>query len=145
MIVAVGVAYGRLLWVEGDRHLRGRAESMSFVEGARWSESDVGTNAPGTALAVDSPVQIFAAEHFAAVVHPWSCSAAPVHEPITGELLGVIDVTGGDHVAAPHMLTLVRAAVSAAESELVIRRVHPDAHSHLSRAPSAADRLTLRT
>src|SRR5690625_578912 len=122
MLVAVGDAQGRLLWVEGDRTLRARAEAMSFVEGARWAESDAGTNAPGTAVAVDAPIQIFAAEHYSAAVHPWSCSAAPVHDPATGQLLGVIDVTGGDHVAAPQMLTLVRAAATAAESDLLVRR-----------------------
>jgi hypothetical protein len=41
-----------------------------------------------------------------------------VHDPVTGTLLGSIDVTGGDHVASPHMLTLVRATVAAVESEL---------------------------
>jgi hypothetical protein len=51
-------------------------------------------------------------------VQPWSCSAAPVHHPVTGVLLGAIDVTGGDHVASPHMLTLVRATVAAVEAEL---------------------------
>jgi hypothetical protein len=51
-------------------------------------------------------------------VQPWSCSAAPVHDPVTGALLGAIDVTGGDHVASPQMLTLVRATAAAVESEL---------------------------
>jgi hypothetical protein len=118
MIVAVTDAGGRMLWVEGDSALRSRAAGMSFVEGARWAEDVVGTNAPGTALAVDHAVQIFGSEHFRRPVQPWSCSAAPVHDPLTGALLGAIDVTGGDHVASPHMLTLVRATVAAVESEL---------------------------
>ena len=41
-----------------------------------------------------------------------------MHDPSTGELLGALDVTGGDHVASPYMLTLVRAAAAAAEAEL---------------------------
>ena len=118
MIVAVTDAGGRMLWVEGDRRLRSRAAGMHFVEGARWAEDVVGTNAPGTALAVDHAVQIYGSEHFRRPVQPWSCSAAPVHDPVTGALLGAIDVTGGDHVASPHVLTLVRATVAAVESEL---------------------------
>ncbi|WP_456597550.1 GAF domain-containing protein [Blastococcus sp. SYSU DS0552] len=118
MIVAVTDAAGRMLWVEGDRRLRAQAEGVNFVAGARWSEEVAGTNAPGTALAVDSAVQIYGSEHFRRSVQPWSCSAAPVHDPATGALLGVIDVTGGDHVASPHVLTLVRATVAAVESEL---------------------------
>ena len=118
MIVAVTDAGGRMLWVEGDSRLRSQAAGMSFVEGARWAEDVVGTNAPGTALAVDHPVQIYGSEHYRRPVQPWSCSAAPVHDPLTGVLLGAIDVTGGDHVASPHVLTLVRATVAAVESEL---------------------------
>jgi hypothetical protein len=118
MIVAVTDAGGRMLWVEGDARLRSQAAGMHFVEGSRWAEDVVGTNAPGTALAVDHAVQIYGSEHFRRPVQPWSCSAAPVHDPLTGVLLGAIDVTGGDHVASPHVLTLVRATVAAVESEL---------------------------
>ena len=118
MIVAVTDAEGRMLWVEGDHRLRSRAAGMHFVEGARWAEDVVGTNAPGTALAVDHAVQIYGSEHYRRPVQPWSCSAAPVHDPLTGALLGAIDITGGDHVASPHVLTLVRATVAAVESEL---------------------------
>jgi hypothetical protein len=118
MIVAVTDAGGRLLWVEGDHRLRSRAAGMHFVEGARWAEDVVGTNAPGTALAVDHAVQIYGSEHYRRPVQPWSCSAAPVHDPFTGTLLGAIDISGGDHVASPHVLTLVRATVAAVESEL---------------------------
>jgi hypothetical protein len=118
MIVAVTDAGGRMLWVEGDPRLRAQAAGMHFVEGARWAEDVVGTNAPGTALAVDHAVQIYGSEHYRRPVQPWSCSAAPVHDPLTGVLLGAIDVSGGDHVASPHVLTLVRATVAAVESEL---------------------------
>ena len=118
MIVAVTDADGRMLWVEGDRRLRARAEAMHFVEGARWAEEVAGTNAPGTALALDHAVQIYGSEHYRRPVQPWSCAAAPVHHPVTGVLLGAIDITGGDHVASPQVLTLVRATVAAVEAEL---------------------------
>jgi hypothetical protein len=121
LLVAITDARGRMLWVEGDPDLRRRAAPMRFVEGADWSEAVAGTNAPGTAIALDHSVQIFGAEHYSRTVQPWSCSAAPVHDPRTGELLGVIDVTGGDRVAAPEILALVRATAAAAESELLLR------------------------
>ena len=123
LLVAVSDAAGRLLWVEGPRQLRRRAERIHFVEGARWSEDSAGTNAPGTALALDQPVQIFAAEHLARSVTPWSCSAAPIHDPDTGAILGALDLTGGDDVAAPRTLSIVRATVAAVESELRLHRL----------------------
>ncbi|TQS43648.1 GAF domain-containing protein [Cryptosporangium phraense] len=123
LLVAVADDGGQLLWVEGEPGLRARAAEMSFVEGSVWSEERVGTNAPGTALALDHPVQIFAAEHFSQPVQAWSCSAAPVHDPATGRVLGVLDVTGGHHVAAPQALTLVRAAAAAAEAQLRLQQL----------------------
>lgn len=132
LLVAVSDAAGRLLWVEGDAALRARAENMHFLPGADWSESSIGTNAPGTALALDRPVQIFGAEHLARQVTPWSCSAAPIHDPDTGAILGVLDLTGGDEVATPQTLTLVRATVAAVEAELRIERLSPMRHSSVA-------------
>jgi hypothetical protein len=117
-LMAVCDAYGRLLWVEGAAPVIRGAERMNFVPGARWDEAHAGTNAPGTALAVDHPLQIFATEHFSRSVQHWTCAAAPIHDPATGRLLGAIDVTGGDHLANPHSLALVRATALAAEAYL---------------------------
>ena len=125
LLVAVSDAVGQLLWVEGSPSMRSRAEAMHFVPGADWSEISAGTNAPGTALALDRPVQIFGAEHLARQVAPWSCSAAPIHDPDTGAVLGVLDLTGGAEVATPQSLTLVRATVAAVEAELRIERLSP--------------------
>jgi transcriptional regulator of acetoin/glycerol metabolism len=83
--------------------------------------------APGTALAVDHAVQIFASEHFTRAVQPWTCSAAPIHDPATGRLLGTVDITGGDQVANPHSLGLVHAAARLAESYLSQNRPAPGA------------------
>lgn len=123
LLVAVSDAAGQLLWVEGSSDLRSRAESMHFVPGADWSEASAGTNAPGTALALDQPVQIFGAEHLSRLVTPWSCSAAPIHDPDTGAVLGVLDVTGGPEVVSPQSLGLVRATVAAVEAELRLERL----------------------
>ncbi|MFI9248910.1 GAF domain-containing protein [Streptomyces sp. NPDC053069] len=128
-LLAVCDAQGRLLWVEGHRATRRRADGMNFVPGARWSESAVGTNAPGTAVAVDRPVQVFAAEHFIRRVQPWTCAAAPVHDPRTGRVLGAVDITGGDGLAHPHSLGFVQAVARAAEAQLAL----------LAPPPSTAD------
>jgi hypothetical protein len=70
-------------------------------------------------------LQIFATEHFSRGVQRWTCAAAPIHDPATGRLLGAIDVTGGDHLANPHSLALVRATALAAEAYLGSRRSAP--------------------
>ncbi|MFE7318314.1 GAF domain-containing protein [Streptomyces sp. NPDC057555] len=117
-LLAVCDPQGRLLWVEGHRGVLRRAERMNFVVGARWDERHAGTNAPGTALAADHAVQIFATEHYNRRVQPWTCAAAPLHDLRTGRLLGAVDITGGDHLATPHSLALVQATARAAEAHL---------------------------
>ncbi len=121
--VAVGDAAGRLLWVEGDRNVRALTGEMGFVAGANWSESAVGTAAPGTALALDRSVQIRGAEHYNRLVQPWSCTAAPVHDPETRRILGVIDVTGGSSAVTPQAQLLVDATARAVEGELLVARL----------------------
>ncbi|MVA75143.1 transcriptional regulator [Auraticoccus sp. F435] len=125
LLVAVSDAVGQLLWVEGAPHLRSRAERVNFVAGADWSECSAGTNAPGTALALGRPVQLLGPEHLVRPVTPWSCSAAPIHDPDTGAVLGVLDVTGGPEVASAQSLGLVWATVAAVEAELRIERLSP--------------------
>lgn len=117
-VLAVCDAVGRLLWVEGHSGVLRKAEAMNFVPGASWDEGHAGTNAPGVATAVDHAVQIFAAEHYSSLVQPWTCAAAPIHDPRTGVLLGAVDITGGDHLASPQSLALVRATAHAAEAHL---------------------------
>ncbi|MFD1210485.1 GAF domain-containing protein [Arthrobacter sp. GCM10027362] len=140
LLVAVGDERGRLLWVDGDRAQRRRAESMAFLPGADWSEAAVGTNAPGTALALGRGVQVSEAEHFSPAVHPWSCTAVPVHDPDTGAVIGVVDITGGREAVAPHTLPLVQAAVAAAEAQLRIDRLQ-GAVPRAARAPRTAGSL----
>lgn len=129
-LVAVADADGRLLWVEGDPRLRAKAERMHFVEGARWGESAAGTNAPALALVLDQPAQVYAGEHFTRIVQAWSCSAVPVHDPLDGHVLGAIDLTGGDQVASPHAMALVRATAAAVEAELELRALRAGAAAH---------------
>ena len=88
-LLVVSDADGMLLSIAGDTRLRNRAaDDMNFVEGALWSESSAGTNAIGTAVAAAHAVQVFAAEHFTEPVQRWTCSAAPVIDPDTGEVIG---------------------------------------------------------
>src|SRR5215210_5222217 len=118
-LIVLSDAAGVLLQLEGDARLRSlAADWMNFTEGALWSEHGSGTNAIGTALAADHAVQIFAAEHFVEVVQAWTCSAAPVHDPDTGELIGVIDLTGLERSVHPHSLAIVMTTARAVEGQL---------------------------
>lgn len=149
VVIAVGDAAGRLLWVEGDRGIRNLTGDMGFVAGANWSEASVGTSAPGTALALGGSVQIAGAEHFNRYVQPWSCTAAPVRDPETGKIVGVIDVTGGQEAVTPQAQLLVDATARAVEGELLVTRLRERAETATTkrrdrRVTSAPTRAVMR-
>lgn len=112
---------GSLLWIDGEPAQLDAAHEIHLEPGALWSEDAAGTNAMGTALAIDHPIQVFSAEHFSEAAHDWTCSAAPVHDPETGRMLGVIDLSGPASTAHPHSLALVEAAARVIESELAMQ------------------------
>ncbi|WP_263309826.1 transcriptional regulator [Brachybacterium atlanticum] len=118
LVVALGDAEGRLLWVEGRSSVTSRADAMGFAAGADWSEGAMGTSAPALALTTGSGIQVVGAEHFQEAVHPWSCSAVPVLDPDTGRTVGVLDVTGSADAVAPLVLPLLAATSRAVQEEL---------------------------
>lgn len=118
VILAITDENGLILWVEGDRKVERRAESMNFIEGVLWSEDHAGTNAPGTTIATGTPVQIVTREHFHPQAKSFTCSAAPIYNPKSGLLVGVVDLTGGKSIANPYCFALVKAAAKVGESAL---------------------------
>lgn len=118
MLLVVTDADGVVLWRDGSTPVRRRADSFGFFEGAVWTEASVGTNAIGTALAEAAPVQLFAAEHFERAQHPWYCTATPIHDPVSGRLMGVIDVSGPALTLHPAIEALVEATRRLAEARL---------------------------
>jgi transcriptional regulator of acetoin/glycerol metabolism len=93
LVLAVTDAQTRILWTYGGRVMRRKAETVNFVAGGRWDETSVGTNALDLATRSDRASMVFSAEHYAPIVHNWVCWAAPLHDPVTGERLGVIDLS----------------------------------------------------
>jgi hypothetical protein len=117
-VMVVADPQGLVLWRDGPAKVQRHAERLGFAVGADWSESHVGTNAIGTALVVEHPVQIYSAEHFVKTHHAWTCAAAPILDPVTGDLIGIVDVSGAAATVHPSTLALVDAAARMAESYL---------------------------
>ena len=127
-IIVVTDAQGTVLWVDGDPHVRFEAaKQINLTEGASWSESGAGTNAIGTGLAAQHAVQVFAAEHFNVIVHAWTCAAAPVHDPDSGDILGIVDLTGRTSTAHPYTFTTAVATAGAVEAHLRSAMLERDA------------------
>jgi hypothetical protein len=134
-VMIVSDAEGTILWREGSRAVRRQADPVGLLEGTRWSEASMGTNAMGTALVVDSPVQVHSAEHFVRMYHTWTCAAAPVHDPDTGVILGAIDVTGPVHTMHPALLSLVTVTAQLTEGQLRARMSTADERLRVTYLP----------
>src|SRR5207245_10831903 len=126
-IAVVTDASGLVLYRVGDEELKERAAEMNLVEGARYSEAVDGTNGIGTALAADHAFQVFAFEHFNERHHEWVCSGAPVHDPVSGRVVGLVDLSSLWKTAHPRSLELVTTAARRMERCLVDARREKDA------------------
>jgi hypothetical protein len=130
-LIVVSDASGMLMTIEGSAQVRLRAAGdMNFAEGTLWSEGGAGTNAIGTAIALDHAVQVFGPEHFSDPVQRWTCSAAPIHDPDTGAVIGVIDLTGDLSTVHPHSLAVATATARAVEASLQLALQERDARLH---------------
>jgi hypothetical protein len=118
LVVAVTDEQTRILWTCGGRVMRRKAETVNFVAGGRWDESSIGVNALNLAGALDRPATVFGAEHYAPLVHGWVCWAAPVHDPVSGRQLGVIDLSTTWERAHPIGLATARVMARLIETAL---------------------------
>ncbi|MGC5341374.1 GAF domain-containing protein [Streptomyces sp. DT24] len=123
-IMVVTDVEGRVLWRQGDRGVMRRARGICLEEGAAWAETATGTNAIGTALVARVPVQVHSAEHFVRSLHDWTCAAAPVRDPRSGRLLGIVDISGPAATFHPTTLGLVGSVARLAESDLRTRHLY---------------------
>ncbi|MED3561283.1 sigma-54-dependent Fis family transcriptional regulator [Bacillus xiapuensis] len=111
---------GYVLSLTGNEKTLMDARKINFVEGVRWTECEVGTNAIGTALQTKEAVMINGAEHFSVASHQWSCSATPIFDD-NGNLMGVIDVSCPIEHSHPFMMGMVTSVAYAIEKEFTIR------------------------
>ena len=111
-------AAGWMLSIGGNPRTAERVAGINFCPGANWREEVVGTNGPGTAFTERRPIEVYASEHFVEAWQSWSCSAAPILTPGSGELLGLVDLTGPWTAHDAQALVAARAIAHAVEERL---------------------------
>jgi AraC-like DNA-binding protein len=114
---------GVVLETKGDPATIDAAANIRLMTGANWNELDCGTNAIGTALSADGPVQIHAAEHFCDGIKGWTCSATVVRDPDDRTVLGVLDISGLSGAFNGHLLPLAMTAAGRIETALAAREI----------------------
>jgi len=94
-------------------------ENLNFIKGTLWDEKNVGTNAIGTCLAMDKPIQIIGEEHYCTSHYGWTCSAAPIHDT-KGRIIGCLDLSGRAEDVHTHTYGIVVWAAKNIEKQLAI-------------------------
>ena len=105
----------------GDERVTEAGLSAWFQPGANWQESLCGTNAIGTAIASELPVQVQRNEHFLKHFRSLIGSAAPVFDA-RKQLAGVLGVFSDAYLPQAHTLGMVRLLSQSVENRLLSRQ-----------------------
>jgi transcriptional regulator of acetoin/glycerol metabolism len=93
--------------VVGDRALTPLLEDRGAFPGALFGEDVVGTNGLGTAVEQQRPFIVVGSEHFRAYESDATTCGAPVRDPLTGRLVGLLNMNCPYHLTSPLMLPYV--------------------------------------
>ncbi|MGP3562702.1 sigma-54-dependent Fis family transcriptional regulator [Geobacillus sp. BK01] len=116
---------GYVLYAKGHQKAMQKAKDINFLEGVKWTEEEVGTNAIGTALKTREPITVVGLDHYAVASHQWVCSAAPIYDE-NKELLGIIDMSypiyHGLFEAQDYVLATIVTAAYTIEQQIRVQR-----------------------
>lgn len=119
-VIVVADGDGTMLELAGDLDAQRRLAKKAFAHGGDMSEAAIGTNAIGTTIADQRPIQLLAAEHYSEAGVAMACNAAPICDPATRAILGVLDVTGPYKLIRPHLIGTVMQAALEIEERLAL-------------------------
>lgn len=111
---------GNILYLVGDEDIISSSNQFSkLCVKANRSEAYAGTNAIGTCIEINEPIQVFGPEHYVKYHKKYSCSAAPIHDA-DNNIIGCLDISGPKERVHSHTLGMIVAAVDGIEKELKI-------------------------
>ncbi|MPY93574.1 MAG: GAF domain-containing protein [Acidimicrobiia bacterium] len=103
----------------GDTAVSVALDEVEALPGVCLDEGRAGTNGLGTTMALDRPVVISGAEHFADRYQPFTCAGAPVRHPSRGHGLGVVTLVCRYQDTNRLMLPIVLEAVDHIRARLL--------------------------
>lgn len=123
MCIALTDGKARLLMRKDGSHSFGRVtDRVCFAQGFGYAEEVVGTNGVGTVLEYGQSVHIVGPEHFVDALQSFACAGAPIRDPFSGRIEGVLDISCFADHSSPIMHSLVKAAAARVEYNLVSDR-----------------------
>ncbi|MBL7487668.1 hypothetical protein I6A60_19490 [Frankia sp. AgB1.9] len=103
----------------GERGIARQIEHRGGVPGRVFSEELTGTSSIGTVLELRKPLAVHGDEHYLEALKDFSCYGAPILHSVTRRVVGLIDVTGFAHGAAPILGPLLVRAARDVEARLL--------------------------
>ncbi len=125
---------GSILQAVGDSSFLERVQQIAIAPGVNWSEASKGTNAVGTALFTEAPTLVHGNEHFLAANRFLTCSASPIFDH-TGQMIGVLDVSGHHSSYHPHTLAMVTMSARMIENQWFADRFRQGLRLHFHPQP----------
>lgn len=113
-----------------ERSLLSALDSVYLAPGFDYGEREAGTTGLGLALADRAPALVRADQHFCSELWGYTCAAAPVLDPVSGELAGTINLTTWAQQSDKLLLALAQSAASSTAAMMLAR--------HRGRVPRAA-------
>ena len=113
---ADGVVLSRLT---ASTKLNQLLDDVQLAPGYSYSEAFAGTNGIGTALETRQPTLVRGAEHYAECLGKLACAGVPIVHPISGTLVGALDLTGWVDDCGPLLSTLAKSATAQIEGRLL--------------------------
>src|ERR1700691_5437384 len=122
---AAGMVLTRLT---ADHDLERALDGIKLAPGFSYAEERVGTNGIGTALESGGPAHVFGHEHYAEHLEGLACAGVPIHDPVSGKTVGVIDLTCWRKNADPLLLSLVKSTADQITQALLAAGSSRDLH-----------------
>ncbi|TQS46950.1 sigma-54-dependent Fis family transcriptional regulator [Cryptosporangium phraense] len=94
-------------------------DRVQLAPGFSYAEQDVGTNGIGTALESGQPTEVWGQEHYTGVLDTLGCAGVPVRHPVSGQTVGLLDMTCWSSDAGPLLLAMAKSTASLIEQELL--------------------------
>jgi len=124
-VVILSDASGLVLNTFGDMQALQKAQRFALAPGNLWSECGRGTNAIGTALAIDDSCEIYGNQHYLTSNQGLYCAAIPLQTP-NGQIAGVLDISGPAQFPHPNTLAWVKEAAKNIEYLWMKQSLHRD-------------------
>lgn len=102
-----------------DTQLSRHLDQVHLAPGFSYSEQFAGTNGIGTALERGGPMHVFGHEHYAEDLEDLACAGVPIKHPISGKIVGAIDLTCWRKDAGSLLITLAKTTADLIRAELL--------------------------